>query len=227
MPIDVSKIQAVLFDIDGTLIDTDDMMVMRLARSLKWIKHLNPNFNPERLARRVIMAGEDPGNYLLSIPDRFGFDDELAKLLVFWEKFRLAKKTIPHLLIPGVKHVLSLLKPAYHLGIVSARGEQVSMSFLDHHGLRPYFNCIVTAQSCSHTKPYPHPILYAANLLNVLPESCVMVGDTVVDIRAGKAANAQTVGVLSGFGEEQELIAAGSNLILPSVASLSDILYPV
>jgi HAD superfamily hydrolase (TIGR01549 family) len=224
MPIDISKIQAVLFDIDGTLRDTDDMMIIRLARSLGWIKNLNSNFNPERLARRVIMAGEDPGNLLLSILDRLGFDDELARLIAFLEKLRLTKKPMSHLLIPGVIQILTTLKPAFRLGIVSARGERASMSFLDHHGLRPYFNCIVTAQSCSHTKPYPHPILHAANLLNVLPESCVMVGDTVVDIRAGKAANAQTIGVLSGFGEEQELITAGANLIIPSVASLSDIL---
>ena len=51
-----------------------------------------------------------------------------------------------------------------------------------------------------------------------------MVGDTTVDIRAGKAAGAQTVGVLCGFGQESELRRAGADLILPSIASLCEIL---
>jgi len=50
--------------------------------------------------------------------------------------------------------------------------------------------------------------------MNVSPENCLMIGDTTVDIRAGKSAGAQTVGVLCGFGEEPELKQMGADLIL-------------
>src|SRR5690606_39549094 len=60
--------------------------------------------------------------------------------------------------------------------------------------------------------------------LGVPVEACVMVGDTTVDILAAKRAGAQAIGVLSGFGEEAELRAAGADLILPSVAELPGVL---
>ena len=60
--------------------------------------------------------------------------------------------------------------------------------------------------------------------MSVATERCLMIGDTTVDIRAGKAAGAQTVGVLCGFGERPELERHGANLILDTTAKLADIL---
>ena len=96
--------------------------------------------------------------------------------------------------------------------------------FLDQFELRPYFALVVTALTAEHTKPYPDPILYAAEKMGVNPQNCLMIGDTTVDIRAGKAAGAQTVGVLCGFGEEPELRHQGADLILESTAKLADVL---
>ena len=56
------------------------------------------------------------------------------------------------------------------------------------------------------------------------PEACLMVGDTSVDIRAGRKAGAQTVGVLCGFGEQKELRRQGADAILPSTADLAQLL---
>ena len=60
--------------------------------------------------------------------------------------------------------------------------------------------------------------------MNVAPENCLMIGDTTVDIRAGRAAGAQTVGVLCGFGEEPELRKMGADVILKDTTKLMDIL---
>jgi phosphoglycolate phosphatase-like HAD superfamily hydrolase len=60
--------------------------------------------------------------------------------------------------------------------------------------------------------------------MSVAPESCLMIGDTTVDMRAGKSAGAQTVGVLCGFGEEEELKRTGADLILKSTAELMGVL---
>jgi phosphoglycolate phosphatase len=60
--------------------------------------------------------------------------------------------------------------------------------------------------------------------MGVDPQACLMVGDTTVDIRAGRAAGAQTIGVLCGFGTQRELERAGADLIVSSTADLAEIL---
>ena len=60
--------------------------------------------------------------------------------------------------------------------------------------------------------------------MKVLPEQCVMIGDTTVDIRAGKSAGAQTIGVLCGFGQEPELVQLGADLILKATPEVAGVL---
>jgi phosphoglycolate phosphatase len=122
--------------------------------------------------------------------------------------------------------MLLTLSTVYPLAVVSARGRRSTEFFLDQFQLKPYFGSIVTAQTCRYTKPWPDPILFAAQTLGIAPENCLMIGDTVVDIKAGKAAGAQTVGVLCGFGKEDELIKAGADLILENTCMLPQILQP-
>ncbi len=117
--------------------------------------------------------------------------------------------------------MLERLFQTYPLAIVSARDTSSTMQFLDQFNLTHYFARIATDQTCEHTKPFPDPIVWVAKELGVPPEACLMVGDTSVDIRAGKAAGAQTVGVLCGFGEEDELRKYGADLILSSTADLA------
>lgn len=110
------------------------------------------------------------------------------------------------------------------MSVVSARGGKSTQIFLDQFELNPFFQAIATAQTCEYTKPYPDPILWTAEQMGVLPEECLMIGDTTVDIRAANAAGAQSVGVLCGFGEENELLRAGAGLIIASTAQLPEIL---
>ena len=128
------------------------------------------------------------------------------------------------MMVPGVKEMLERLHGKYPMAVVSARDDKSTRAFLDQFELTGYFREIVTAITAEHTKPYPDPILYAAEKLGVTPESCLMIGDTTVDIRAGVAAGAQTVGVLCGFGERTELERRGANVILGNTSKLADIL---
>jgi phosphoglycolate phosphatase-like HAD superfamily hydrolase len=111
----------------------------------------------------------------------------------------------------------------YPMSVVSARDEKSTMRFLTQFDLCKYFEVIVTGLSAPHTKPYPDPIWLAAQKMGVAPQECVMIGDTTVDMRAGKAAGAQTIGVLCGFGEEPELRQLGADLILKSTGDLTTI----
>jgi phosphoglycolate phosphatase-like HAD superfamily hydrolase len=123
-----------------------------------------------------------------------------------------------------VDEMLAALKGHYPMAVVSARHEKSTMRFLEQFDLVPYFDAIVTGLSAPHTKPFPDPIFLAAKRMGVRPEECLMIGDTTVDIRAGKSAGAQTVGVLCGFGEEQELLAMGADLIISTTPKVTEVL---
>ncbi len=224
MALDTSRIQALCFDVDGTLSDTDDQFVLRLTRMLRPVSFLFPRRDPHSFARQVVMATESPGNYLLGLPDRLGFDHNLAALGDWIYRIGLGRGKSRFLLVPGVRELLNRLQPRYPMAIVSARGARSTRAFLDQFELSHFFKCIVTAHTCSHTKPYPDPIQFAAEEMGVPPQACLMIGDTTVDMRAGKAAGAQTLGVLCGFGVESELRRAGADLILPTTSMLTDVI---
>lgn len=219
MSLDLQRIQALCFDVDGTLSDTDDVYVKRIVQYLP----RGLFRNPERAARRFVMWVESPGNTLIGLPDIIGLDDEL---LLVWEWLnRHRPRPMKHfLLVPGVKKMLDNLQGRYPMSVVSARDDKSTRAFLDRFELTGYFQEIVTAITVEHTKPFPHPILYAAEKMEVTPENCVMIGDTSVDIRAGKAAGTQTVGVLCGFGEEAELKRWGADIVLESTSQLANVL---
>lgn len=219
MPLDISRIRALCFDVDGTLSDTDDQYAQKIAGFL-------PSFlfrDPMQTARRLVMWVEAPGNALLGYADTLGIDDEMVAVIDWMNRHHKTTKR-RYLLVPGVDTMLAALKPYYPMAVVSARDERGTMRFLDEFELTKYFDIIITGLSCNHTKPYPDPVLLAAQTLKVLPDQCVMIGDTTVDIRAGKSAGAQTVGVLCGFGEEPELRQLGADLILEDTPRVADVL---
>jgi phosphoglycolate phosphatase-like HAD superfamily hydrolase len=214
MALDTAKIKALCFDVDGTLSDTDDQFVEKLVRIFNPVQFLFPQKDPRPFARKFVMVTETPGNFLFGIPDRLGIDDEIARLGDFIYRKGLEKSHTPFLLVPGVDAALAKLQPHFKMSVVSARGGQSTQFFLEQFNLGRLFQCVATAQTCEHTKPYPDPIRWAAEQMGVKPEECLMIGDTTVDILAANAAGAQSVGVLCGFGEEKELREAGANLIL-------------
>ncbi|MEA3350298.1 MAG: HAD family hydrolase [Chloroflexota bacterium] len=224
MSLDTSRIRALCFDVDGTLSDTDDQFVQKLAKMLHSFRFLFTSRDPRPFARRVVMATESPGNFIFGIPDRLGFDDEIAALGDTIYRWGLGKGEEPFMLIPGVKEMLLQLQPRYPMSVVSARGGRSTKWFLDQFELTPLFRSIATAQTCEYTKPYPAPIEWAAEQMDARPEECLMIGDTTVDILAAQAAGAQSVGVLCGFGEKDELHQAGADLILESTKYLLDVL---
>ena len=137
----------------------------------------------------------------------------------------MGRKPHHYQLIPDVAEALITLHRHFPISVVSARDENSTLAFLDQFDLKKLFDpAIATAQTCSYTKPYPDPILWAADRMGVKPAECLMIGDTTVDIRAGIAAGAQTVGVLCGFGRRNELERAGADLIIPSPSLLPSIL---
>lgn len=223
MSLDINRIQALCFDVDGTLSDTDDQYVLKFEKLFKPISFLFKDRDAHRAARRFVMWSETPANMIFGLPDVLGLDDELASLSDWLT--RQKPPPLKHfILIPGVKEMLTALHGRFPMAVVTARNEEGTMQFLEQYDLIPFFDVIVTALTAEHSKPYPDPVLHAAKAMNTPVKNCLMIGDTTVDIRAGKAAGAQTVGVLCGFGEEKELRQRGADIILETTTKLTEIL---
>lgn len=220
MTIDLQRVRGLLFDVDGTLCDTDNHYVSRV---MHWMPVLLGDHR-KRLARRLVMAAETPGNMVFSFLDALGLDAPLIGLIDRINRSRRLQRPMRMVPVPGVPRMLKSLHGRYPMAVVSARPEPVVRAFLNHHGLSGYFDAVASALTCPRTKPYPDPVHWAAEKLNLSPGQCVMIGDTTVDICAGKAARAQTIGVLCGFGEESELRRFGADAILPSTAALDEFL---
>lgn len=220
LPLDRARVRALLFDVDGTLSDSDDHMVSRVASKLGFLDRLFKPGSAHRLARGFVHFAESPGNWLLQMADRLSLDSFLASLL----DRRANQKEAEIQDFPGISGILPMLKVLsgrFPLAIVSARNEVTTRHFLRLNQLEEFFPVVVTSQTCRRTKPFADPLLFAAEQLGVPIENCLMIGDTVTDIRAAKAAGAQSLSVLCGFGLEKELRRAGTQEILPSTSELA------
>ncbi|PWH13524.1 MAG: hypothetical protein DDG59_14125 [Anaerolineae bacterium] len=226
MPLDLKRIKAICFDIDGTLADSDDVMVEQMEAVLSVPLFIFPRQRRMQFARKLIMASETPGNQLLKLLDAIGCDDWFFRLRN--SLLPAYKRKIPHWKpIGGVQETLPKLAKVYSIALISARDDHHTQTFIEQLAFSAIIRCWASAETTRHTKPYPDPIQWVAKQLGVSPSQCLMVGDTPVDIQAGKNAGAQTVGVLSGFGEECELRAAGADAVIRDINELDSLLRVV
>jgi HAD superfamily hydrolase (TIGR01549 family) len=218
--LDKDKVKAVLFDLDGTLMDTDDQAVEKLAHRLQRLRWPHPH----RAARRLIMASETPGNILITLLDILGLDAPLMAFTNQLRRWRGLHTQADFRIVAGAQEMLTAMNGRYRLAIVTTRSQAETKAFLDQYGLHGTFDMLVTRESTWRLKPHPAPIRHAAQLLGVPVESCVMVGDTTVDVKSARRAGAWAVAVLCGFGERKELERAGAHAILEHTSHLSSLL---
>jgi phosphoglycolate phosphatase-like HAD superfamily hydrolase len=237
MPLDLSRVRALCFDVDGTIADTDDHLVAQLAGILDAAPFVSGR-RAERLARQVVMGAETPVHAAYALLDRLGLDTPIDRLRGRLKAAKArgahpagtrnieAADEIPHDMVAGVQEMLVKLAGRYPMCTISTGGAARVERFLAHYGVREHFKAVVGAQTTRRMKPHPEPLLFAANAMGVDPAACLMIGDTTIDIRTGVAAGAQTVGVLCGFGTESELRDAGADLILRTTSDLLAVLQP-
>ena len=237
MALDLSRIRALCFDVDGTIADTDDHLVARLAALVDALPLVSGR-RSERLARQVVMGLETPVHGAYALLDQLGLDVPVTRLRARLRTIRergedpggtrnlQAADEVPHEMMVGVQEMLGKLAAHYPMCTISTGGAPRVERFLEHYGVRPLFRAVIGAQTTRRMKPHPEPLWFAAEAMGVAAGDCLMIGDTTIDIRAGAAAGAQTVGVLCGFGTEDELRQAGAGLILPTTSDLLAVLQP-
>ena len=211
-------VAAILFDLDGTLAETDDQIVERLARRMGVLQRFFPDGDARPYVRRWVMRMEPVAAWWLTRLDEVDLDDNAFRVVRRIRKMLGYRKTSELEMVPGAEGALHDLKGRYRLGLVTTRDRHSTMRFLNNHDLVPLFDVIVCREDVRRLKPHPEPIFKAAEALGLPTEQCVMVGDTLADIRSGRAAGAGTVGVLTGFGTREDLNEA--DLVLDSVVEL-------
>lgn len=221
--LDRGKVKALLFDIDGTLSDSDDEMVASIYARMAWLSPLIKETRLHTFARQLVRFFQAPANRFLAFLDHIGVDSHLARFLDYRAR---KKKAVPEdfPVIPGVRPMLDTLHKRYPFAVVSARNSVTVEKFLRVNDLENYFEIVISSQTCEKTKPFPDPLLYAASELGVPINNCLMIGDTLTDVRAALAAGSQSLSVLCGFGTEKELRKSGTHHILTSTSELADLL---
>ncbi|HWI81978.1 HAD family hydrolase [Ramlibacter sp.] len=237
MALDFARIRALCFDVDGTIADTDDHLVAQLSAVLDRVPLVSGR-RAERLARQTVMGAETPVNNAYALLDRLGLDVPLARLRARIRETRRrladpadtrnpqAVDEVPHEMMAGVQEMIGMLAGRYPMSTISTGTALRVERFLKHYDVFECFAAVVGSETTPRMKPHPDPLVFAATTMGVDPAACLMIGDTTVDIRTGVAAGAQTVGVLCGFGTEDELRAAGADLILATTSDLLALLAP-
>ena len=218
-------VDAVLFDLDGTLVDTDNAAVDRLAAGLQIARWLFPGRNPTPFARWLMMQAETPGNTFLTLLDALGLDEPLTAVSDQLRAWRGLQPPSNFHIIDGTPTMLEKLSGRYQLGLVTTRSQRHIAAFrAAHPEVADHLRLFIGRQDTRRIKPHPAPLRLAAEKLGVPIQRCLMVGDTPVDVKAARRAGAWSAAVLCGFGERAELLRAGAHLVLDSTAGLGKVL---
>jgi HAD superfamily hydrolase (TIGR01509 family) len=220
----LDAIEAILFDLDGTLVETSNRWGEMIARQLLFLKRPFPRVNTEKLGRQMVAAIEMPGNYVVSFIERIGLSGSIQGIADRMRRSKGLATRANSSLIPGSLRLLEELAGRYRMAVVTTRARPEAVAFVRNMGMERYFPVVISRGDVWRMKPHPAPVRRAAQLLGVPPERCIMVGDTTMDIRAGRGAGAYAVGVLSGYGLREELESAGAHLVLERAEQLLEYL---
>jgi phosphoglycolate phosphatase len=220
------KTEALLVDLDGTIVDPADAFADATAAACSALNITHPR--PNRLGWEIArsLQRDLPIDDLFDEPDIESLKDKFltAFLQAFYE-------IAPHktMLLPRVQKTLDELAGKYTLGLVTRRRvpKDAIERELTRLGISRFFETIITALDVAQPTPAPDALLKAAAELHVPIRSCVVVSDSGVDIQAGKRAGATTIAVLSGFFDERELREEAPDLIVEDISCLPALLQPI
>ncbi len=213
-----------LFDLDGTLIDSKSDIARSLNRALE-----SAGFSPLPLSKVSAFVGE--GVHVLvtrALREVMRAEPEEEQVRHVAELYMKEYEAHPldstHLL-DGVPEAFDRLWWA-SFAVVTNKPERLSRRILEGLGVADRFCIVVGGDSIPQRKPDAAPLQAAMSRCGAPPSQTVMVGDSAVDVRAGKAAGVFTCGVTGGFRDRAELESAGCDLIVASLADLADHFSP-
>ncbi|MGZ8198496.1 MAG: phosphoglycolate phosphatase [Burkholderiales bacterium] len=218
------RVSAVTIDLDGTLLDTipdlamaSNMMLAELgfqqldeARIRTFVGKGIP-----RLVERALEAalGEPPS------------DELKARALAVFERHYAAVNGKHTTIYAGVKEGLDLLRARdFPLACVTNKSERFTRPLLDAVGLSSYFEHVVAGDTLPQKKPHPAPLLHACSALNVTPGAMLMVGDSLNDAQAARAAGCPVFCVTYGYNEGQDVHDLDTDALVSSLAEAVELI---
>lgn len=202
------RIEAVVFDWDGTLLDSFDadssayLAVFR-EMGIPWgldelALHYSPNGHHLYRAAELPRARWDAATKVW----RKNYDDRRSKL------------------VPGARRVLTQIARRYRLGLVTSGHRDRVRRQLRRLGLTGLFAVRVCAEDTRHKKPHPAPLRLALRQMRLKPAACIYVGDSAHDLEMARRAGARAIAVLGRFPTEKAIRAANPDVLLDSLIQL-------
>jgi pyrophosphatase PpaX len=181
-----SNITTILFDLDGTLIDTNELIISTYLHTLE-------KYFPGKYGREDVLPFLGP-----TLHEVFGAMDpeRVEEMVLEYRTYNLANHDALVKEFVGVMETIEILKKkGYKLAIVTTKREDVAFKGLRLMNLDPFFDVMIAYDHVKKVKPDPEPIFLALEKLGSKPEETLMVGDNFHDVLAGKNAGTKTAGV--------------------------------
>ncbi len=181
----MSKITTILFDFDGTIMNTNDVVIKSWQHTFHTVE------GRERPVETIVRTFGEPlyatmARVLPQIPTEEGI--EIYRRFL---KRHYSEMIYP---FPGVEDLIRKLKEReYKIGLVTSRVGETTVQGLSQFGLEQYMDCLVTCEDTNKHKPDPEPVQIALNKLSAVPSEAVMVGDSMYDIRCARNAGVRSV----------------------------------
>jgi phosphoglycolate phosphatase len=195
----------ILFDLDGTLIDSTEAILESFSIAFKSFNRSVPN--QEKIKSLI-------GFPLDVMFIQLGVEESMADKFVqaYKEHYReiSCQKTY---LLPGAKDAVKKAVEFARLGIVTTKTGRYSKELLEYLNLMQYFEVLIGREDVTNPKPHPEPILKALEYMNVKDEDCWMIGDTILDVQSAKSANVTPIALTCGYGKREELSDSCEHII--------------
>lgn len=213
-----APLNLILFDCDGTLVDSQDILVSAMSHA--FVDH---GLTPPSRGDILSLVG-------ISLPETFailskGHPDFPIEALVdgykaAFHRLRVSLPTEP--MYAGMRDVVDHLRgqPETLLGIVTGKSQRGVRLMLEAHAMEGWFSTIQTADDAP-SKPHPGMVQQAMGALGAAPGSTVVIGDTTYDMEMAKAAGAWAIGVTWGYHPHHDLTRAGADIIVGAPGDLS------
>ncbi len=205
--------EAAIFDWDGTLADTRKAIVVSFQKALK---EINLEVPVEYIERRIGIGASDTFREILRAANR-RVDEKIVKQLVERKsrvQIELASEVV---LFDGARELLEELRGKVKVGLASMNNRSVIMDLLQIKGLTDCFDTVLTVEAVSHSKPDPEIFLKTAAQLDVLPERCVVLEDSLFGVKAAKSGRMGCIAVTTGVYCKAELAVEHADLIVKTL----------
>ncbi len=212
--------KAVLFDWDGTLADTRQVIV---ATFQQVSREVGVSVNTEFIERRIGTGAAQTFREILQTAGK-PFDDALIKRLLekkIQVEMGMSRKVK---LFPGALTLLEALQGKTRIALASMNNRPIIEDLLNAMNISDCFEVTLTVEEVSKFKPDPEIFLKTASKLNCPPANCVVVEDSIFGVQAAKAAGMDCVAVLTGVYKREELETANPGLIVESLTDKQRIL---